>query len=140
MGLPDDIADYLLSQGLVDFELGDGTSADTDRWGIGVWVMPAAPDRCVIVSEYAGNGPAIKVDLDYPGLQVRVRGAAFDSIIAADKIRTLALALDGLGPIRLSGTQYQSINAVQSGPLFLGVDEQDHRPQFAWDFIVWRSR
>jgi len=137
MGMPDDFAAYLLSSGFVDYELVPDPPVG---WGVGTYVMPAAPDQVVIVGEYAG-GPTEQLRtavLGKPGLQIRVRGAAFDSSAASAKITTIALVLDGLDPLRINGTQYLAVLSQQSASFFLGLDAAN-RPEFSWNFIVWRS-
>ncbi len=140
--LAEDFAAYLLAQGQVDYLL--GTDASGDLWGVGIYYMPPRPDRVVLVTEYAGGPPANvrTAVLEYPGLQIRVRAPAHQSSEATSKITAIARFLDDASraPLTIDGTEYRAIISQQSAPLFMGLDDQDDRPEFTWNFEVWRSR
>ena len=136
MAAPRDFLTYLLAQGLVNYEVGIGSGT----WGGALYVMPPKPDQVVVVGEYPGLPPETKTGREMLGLQVRIRGLQAEITVTSDKITAIARALDGQSPVRAGGTQYLAVLSQSSGPLFLGLDEQGHRPEFSWNFIVWRSR
>lgn len=139
MGLVEDFGAYLLYIGCADYLLGTQPH-DDDRWGLGYGFLPPQPSQIVLLREYAGAPSAVKIQLDYPGLQVSVRAKRNEYSAAADRIYAIYRALDGLGPIVWGDNSYRSVQAQQSGFLDLGYDGQDVRPQLAWNFIVWRTR
>ncbi len=129
MALLDDIAAYLKSQGLVP-----------SGWRVCIYFMPPSPDRVICLSEYGGNTPQVKVLLDEPGLQIRVRGQSEDPQTPRGVLETIRIALDGLGPLTVGSSNVRWIKAVQSAPMSLGIDGQDNRWEFVCNFIVGKGR
>lgn len=139
MPLATDILAYL--QGL---DLVDGTSGFKGCTGY----MPPTPDQVIVLTEYAGAGPLrnrTSDPIEKPRLQVRVRGPAeFDDTGAAlAQLAAIRAVLDEAskrGGIVVDGTTYPECLALESGVIPLGYDEQDHRPEYAQNFEVWRNR
>ncbi len=76
-----------------------GTYLETKNVGtVGVDIflglMPDQPDSCIALFEYAGSPPDLHWDGEYPGLQVRVRGASYAA--ARTKIGDVMGVLHGL--------------------------------------------
>ena len=124
--LLDGLARYLHDLGLVEY---DATGVTGNLF---IEVMPATPDRVVVLGLYGGPQPDSRLPYDPPNLQVRTRGT-----IDPRTSRTLALdlydALQGLGPIQLpDGTELLSCNAIQTVSL-MGQDAQ-YRAQHVVNF------
>jgi hypothetical protein len=106
---------------------GRGTYSTTDPYtgdvvGIVLGGMPAAPDRAIAITTYAGTESSSNEPYDTVMVQIRVRGTADESVS-----RTLAQAvyddLHGLGITRLPGGAL-IVNAVgqNGGPIAIGTD------------------
>lgn len=124
--LLDDIATYLEANsiGTVGTDLFKGD-------------MPETPDNCVALFEYAGEPPEVATDIEYPGLQVRVRNTSYSA--ARVKIDAVYALLHTLANTTLSGTKYLSIFAVQSSPVPLGRDSSN-RVDLAQNYKVTKVR
>ena len=138
MAFLDEIAEWVLTAGLADFEPVPDDPQAASLWALCKAFMPEQPDRVVLLSEYAGNPPQIRADVDYPGLQVRVRGRGWEYGEARDKSEAVRVALHGLGPVSINSRRYVHFEAQQS-VTSLGRDAND-RPEFTCNFIVIRSR
>lgn len=92
--------------------------------------MPTAPDRCVVVARYGGPESSLADDFDEPRLQFRVRGPTSDPRIAERDAETVYRAVHGLRRFYLpGGTWLQLAVALQSGPVFIGLDKNS-RPEY----------
>lgn len=100
--------------------------------------IPTSPDDCICLYEYAGNAPefAYGVNIDKPGLQVRVRNLSYFK--CRQKIQDIQNILHGKRNIILNGTHYTSIHAVQ-GVTPLGKDE-NNRIEFVQNFKIIKKR
>lgn len=137
MALLDDIGDHLVAALVVGGATG---------WTLAKGFMPPSPDKVVALFETPGLEAGHVPDLgseeafDQPGLQVRVRGSAFDYATARTKIQEAFEALHGNEPVVTSGEPLiVYINAVQSAPLPMGLDGSN-RPEMTWNFIMMRQR
>lgn len=130
MTFEDDIAAYLETKGR-------GTVDTT----IFVNNLPSTPDAVIALFGYAGQAPdwTNTNKYDKPSLQVRVRGAKDAAAAARELIETIAHDLDGLTNTLLSGTYYQRIEAVQSGPSPMGRDDNG-RMEYVWNFYITKTR
>lgn len=123
--LLDDIATFLEAEGIGTI----GTDLFTGD-------IPEEPDNCVALFEYSGQPPDVVVDIDYPGLQVRVRNTNYSA--ARAKIQDIFELLHTFTNTALSGAQYISIYAVQS-PHPLGRDKKN-RIDFVQNFMITKER
>lgn len=103
-------------------------------WTIEVGVQPDKPDKVVTISDTGGLEPNPKWLLDYPTLQIMVRGVTsgyLDTFVEAKAIKDLLL---GITSTDISGDRW--ISVTQNGDLaFIGRDE-DMRPIFAVNFAL----
>lgn len=126
----DDIKAALLTAGVVT----DGAVTD---WKIMLGYMQDAPDKAVCIYETGGDAPDPSSALDYPGLQVRVRGEPDGYQEMRAKLQEI---FDNLHANEVSvGTDYVYIYAVQSGPIPMGQDEK-RRPHVVQNFRIMRNR
>jgi len=134
MSLVKDIADFLAAQGL-------GTVASTIFYGD----LPDVPDSLICLFEYAGLPPLPNELLDRPGLQVRVRGTAYETARAAiQSVQNLLMRVgypddsvyfDG---VRLNNIDYLRIIPAQ-GITPMGKDSRD-RIELVQNFYVTKRR
>jgi len=103
-------------------------------WQIEIGVMPDQPDKVISISDTGGLEPNPKWLIDYPTLQVMVRGNVsgyLDTFIEAKAVKDLLL---GVTSQDISGDRWVSI--TQNGDLgFIGRDE-DQRPLFSVNFAL----
>lgn len=108
--------------------------AAVSGWQIEIGVMPDTPDKVIVISDTGGLDPNPKWLIDYPTLQVMVRGNTsgyLDTFTEAKAVKDLLL---GLTSQDISGDRWVSI--TQNGDLmFLGRDE-DMRPLFSVNFAL----
>lgn len=102
---------------------------------------PSTPDAIIVVSGYAGQAPewTNTNKYDKPSVQVLVRGAKNAAGAARTLIETIYKDLDGITDRTLSGTFYQKIEAIQSGPTSMGKDENG-RQEYVWNFYLSKTR
>jgi len=116
MALLDEVATYLQ----------DTVSAGTIGTSLFKGIMPTTPDVCVAVYEYGGLAPdhgfgTAAISVEYPRIQIVVRGAAQDYDGPRDRAETIYQALAKVANTTLSSTQYLSIDPIQS-PFLLRRD------------------
>lgn len=116
-----DIAQILQNNGI-------GTLGIDIFWG----QLPASPDNCVALFEYAGEPPDLHSNVEYPGLQVLVRNKGYEA--GRSKIEQIRSLLHGITETTLSSHRYLLIRANQS-PEFLERDESG-RAIFVCNFRV----
>lgn len=100
---------------------------------------PPSPDACVTVYDTGGMppDPQAGLQLEYPTVQVRVRGAPGDTLGAASKMAEVHAALHGDTQQMWNGARYLWIFA-EGSPLFLGFDDND-RPRYTQNFRIART-
>jgi len=103
-------------------------------WQIEIGAMPESPDKVITIYDTGGQAPNPKWLLDFPTLQVMVRGAVgtyLDTFVEAKAVKDILL---GTPSQDLNGDRWVSI--TQNGELgFLGRDE-DERPLFSVNFAL----
>lgn len=111
---------------------GVGVWGATSGWGIYIGNMPDAPEKVILVNATGGRDPMPQWLVNYPSVQVFVRGAKSGYQEARDKISACRDALLGYTGGTLGGDTYRSIN--QMGEIaYLGQDENT-RPTFSANF------
>ena len=97
--------------------------------------MPDAPDICIAVSQYGGQPiDEVSEDMEYPGLQIIVRGAKDGYAAAMTMAEAVRQSIHGITDTTLTSTYYYRISANHS-PAQLGFDGND-RPLFVINFSV----
>ncbi len=98
---------------------------------------PDSPDACVTIFDTSGQDPATWANLDYPSVQVKVRGERYEYLNAWAKGKEVKDALHGLTNETWNGTRY--IQIVQEGDIFfLGYDGKQ-RPLLTLNFSIQRT-
>lgn len=125
MSIETAISDKIVAAGL-------GTFESTTGWGIFIGREPTTPDTAIIIARSGGLSPNPKWLLDYPNIQVRVRGAKHNYSGAHDKGEEIKDLLLGITSQDVDGDRWVSI--TMPGDMgFIGYDEND-RPHFSLNF------
>lgn len=104
-------------------------------WGIYIGKQPddsISPDRAITIYDSGGKTPEHAWLIDYPSIQVRVRGEQNKYQEAYDKAVAVRTALHALPPQQVNGDRWDSVS--QRGDVaFLGYDK-NRRPEFTVNF------
>lgn len=121
-----DVKDLLETAGI-------GTFAATSGWALAISREPEDPDTTVTVYDVGGLTPDPKWLLDYPSVQVRVRGSPNGYVAGMRKAIDVKDALLGVTPQVINGNNIRGIVAI-GDIAFISYDEQ-RRPIFTQN---WR--
>ncbi len=130
-----------VSVALVTANVGQTHSSSTD-WMIYVGYMQERPDRAICLYETPGRPPLQRWAIDYPGVQVAVRGKVDDYTAVRNKVQDVFNALHEQEQNIVAasgGTAFVYFYATNSGPLSMGFDV-NRRPKLAWNFRSMRNR
>ena len=105
---------------------------DVVNWSIAVGKMPEKPDRAITAYDSGGQEPNPQWLVDYPTVQIKIRGGENDYIAAFDKAEEVKDALLGLPSQEINGEIWTSVSLL-SDRTFLGYD-QNGRPEFSINF------
>ena len=109
-----------------------GTFAATSGWGIFINKEPAAPNTTITIFDTGGFTPNPKWLLDYPSVQVRVRGDKSGYVDAQTKIIQVKDVLLGLDSQDLNGDRWVAVN--MQGDILSLSNDQNERPLFVVNF------
>jgi hypothetical protein len=123
-----DIADYLASQGY-------GTVGTDIFYGIFPDAKDTSMDNIICVYQTGGQTPDAVEDVEYPGIQLIIRGSDPDTVKA--KVNNIFKALHGLINTTINSVVYHRIDA-QGSPTDGGMDEKERRI-FTIGFIVMKD-
>ncbi len=119
-----------ISQTLVAASI--GTFEATTGWGIFIGKEPMRPDTSITITQFGGLPPDPKFLLDYPAIQVLVRGAKGDYKNARLKTKDIKDVLLGCDSQDVNDDRWVSVT-MESEPVFIGYDENE-RPGFVLNF------
>ncbi len=112
-----------------------GVFAATSGWSIHIGGLPEKPDTAISVSHTGGLNPSPLWLLDYPSVQVMVRGDASGYVAAKAKITEVKDVLLGITSLTLNGDRWDSIRML--GDIgWLGFDNADKRPIFSLNLTL----
>jgi Bacteriophage minor capsid protein len=111
---------------------GVGVFAATTGWGIFIGSEPDTPDTAVTIYNTAGQTGDYMFLVDYPSVQVRIRGAAGGYQAAYAKAYSVLDELMGLPAQVINGDRWDSVTAV-GNVNNLGFDAK-RRPLFSTNF------
>jgi hypothetical protein len=118
---------------------GEGALAPTtDSWPIYEGQFPETTQQCLMVKDTGGRPPEVKVAIDYPSVQILVRGGQEDYMAVREKAQDVFVALHAIDS---SPTPYPELTSCLGlAPVFLGYDA-NKRPVWAVNFncIVSKS-
>lgn len=111
-----------------------GVFAATSGWSLAVGKLPTVPDTALACVDSGGVSPFPSFALNFPSVQILVRGNPGDYVGAHDKGRAVIDALLGCPPGVVNTDQWEGI--TQIGDLaFIGYDEKN-RPMFSANFSI----
>lgn len=111
---------------------GAGVFDSTSAWGIFIGKRPDLPDSCITIYQHGGGTPNPKWLVDYPSVQVMVRGGLNGYQAAYAKAVVIKNTLLGLPSQDLNGDRWVAVNMV--GDInSIGQDEKQ-RPMFSLNF------
>ena len=123
------MAEFPPSQGFKD-EL--ATHVATSGWEIEVGTLPKSPDRVIMISDTGGLEANPKWLLDFPSVQVMVRGGVNDYLASFREIKAVKDIMLGLGSKLINLDQWVSVT-LGSDVTHIGRDENS-RPLFTVNF------
>lgn len=109
-----------------------GTFAAASGWSVNVGGLPEAPDTVILCNATGGKDPYPNLSINFPSVQVMVRGAKNGYQAARTKIDACVSALLGLSTIVVNGDTYQACNQI-GDVSYLGQDDNT-RPLFSANF------
>lgn len=119
------VKDFLVAAGV-------GTFGTTSGWSIYIGNLPDAVDTVVLVNRTGGRDPFPHLAINFPSVQVVVRGAKNGYVAASDKMNAVVEALLGMNTTAAGLDTYRSCNQI--GDIsYLGQDENT-RPMFSANF------
>ena len=121
------IKDLLVSDGV-------GVFAATTGWGIYIAHSPDKPDTCIVIRDTGGTNANPKYLLNYPSIQVMVRGSQNGYVTAYDKCENIRDVLLGLPSQDIGADRWVAINAM-GGINGLGEDD-NNRPLLSLNFAL----
>lgn len=125
------VASVLMKNTLVldGFVFGPTPAGD---WHVYIGKQPTAPDRCITIYDSGGKPNNPRWLLDFPSIQIRVRGGQNDYLLVSNKaleVRNRLLGRESYNDPGGSGDRIVAINAI--GDLsFVGWEEGTVRPEF----------
>lgn len=111
-----------------------GTQND---WSLWLGKQPVSPDRCITIYDSIGRAPNPKWLIDFPGIQIRVRGGQQDYKVAGDKAKEVQnrlvgresyFAYDGLGD--------KVVSIVGIGDVAFTGWGENSRPEFVFNLAL----
>lgn len=112
--------------------IGQVVPSGGNTWQLGVGKMLAAPDTMIVAYDVGGGTPDSRWLLDYPSVQVMVRGKPQGYQAAMQKMEDVTDVLLGMVPRTVLGDRWDGVTILASGS-FIGNDDKD-RPQFSATF------
>lgn len=101
-------------------------------WTTEIGVMPDSPDKIIVITDTGGGIPNPKWLIDYPTIQIMVRGDTSGYLATFVEAKAVKDLLLGLTSTNLNGDRWDSITG--NGDLgFIGRDE-DMRPIWSMNF------
>jgi hypothetical protein len=111
-----------------------GTDTGNTGWPIVVGPVIDKPDRLISIRRTGGKTPNPAHNIDYPSVQVRVRGKVGEYVAADGQARRIKDALLGKPSFDLGGDRWTGIWMI-GDIVDLGQDE-NNRPAFAVNFSL----
>jgi hypothetical protein len=118
------------SQGIKDILVSKGlTFGGTADWAVYIGRMPDLPVRCICVTDSGGKTPNPRWLLDYPSVQIMVRGLPGDYQAVYTKCQEIKRYFLGFPSQTVNGDKWDRI-LMPSDPGLVGFDQND-QPKFA---------
>lgn len=124
-----DIKDLLVAAGL-------GVFGGTSGWAIYIGNEPDKPDTTITLYDLPGAEPDYAAGIEYPAIQVRVRGAPAAYLAAYERARQVRDMLLSMHKTPLGGALYSAW--METDVAHLDTDESQ-RPIFVATYRLMRS-
>ncbi len=111
-----------------------GVFAATTGWSIQIGRIVDEPDTQIVIFATGGKPSEPKLAIDYPSVQVLVRGSANGYEAARQKIIDVKNALLGLPSQTVNGDRWDSVLAI--GDIKSMGYDQKQRPSFVMNFSL----
>lgn len=108
------------------------TSNSNLSFNLNVGQFPSTPDEAILVNSSGGRNPYPHLALNFPSVQVMVRGKPSGYLEARQEIGNICDILLGFGNVSLTGDMYRSCNQM-GDVIYLGQDDRG-RPMFSANF------
>lgn len=131
--LLDDIEAAIVTAGLGQ------NSADATDWFIFKGYMQEAPDRAICLYVAGGLEPLAGQPVDYPTVQIRVRGGVDDYDATQQKEDAIFKLLHDCNASVMIGSVYVYLIAMQSTPIPMGQDT-NRRPALIRNYRIMKVR
>ncbi len=126
------MAEFPASQGAKDLLT---THVGSSGWQVEIGAMPKTPDKIIMVSDTGGQDPNPKWLLDFPTIQVMVRGIVSGYLDTFREAKAVKDILLGINAQVIQGDRWDGV--IQNGDLaFIGRDET-MRPLFSVNFAIF---
>lgn len=104
-------------------------------WQIEIGAMPPDPDKIIMISDTGGQDPNPKWLLDFPTIQIMIRGIVSGYLVTAREAKAVKDLILGVASFTTSeGDRW--VSATMNGDLgFIGRDE-NMRPMFSINFAL----
>lgn len=125
----------LYSEGIKDLLVAEGFLFDgSSDWSVIIGRKPVEPARCIVIYDAGGKDPNPRWLIDYPNIQIRIRGDVNDYQAAFNKAKEIKSILLGVPSQTLNGDRWNHINMLGDIAL-MGYDE-NNRPEFSMNFTL----
>lgn len=121
----EDVRSVLVTAGVVSATPGNA-------WSVHIGHLPKSPNQVVAISDTGGLSPNPKWLLDYPSVQILIRGAANGYVETRNKAIRIKDELLGIVSQDVNGNRLASVT-MAGDVAFIGVD-QIERPMFSLNF------
>ncbi len=113
---------------------GVGVVASGTDWQIFAGAMGKTPDRAISIRQTPGADPNPKWLLDFPSMQIRIRGKEEEYLDAKDKAQEVKDALLGLPSQDVNGDRWVSVTGI--GDLIDMGRDDNGRYEFSMNFAL----
>lgn len=127
------IKDILLTAAIANFP-GDTAVSPTTSWNIELHKMPDTPEQVIAIMSSGGKTPNPKWAVDYPSVQVLVRGKASDTDSTRTKMQQVKDALLGHDSATINGDRVVAVNMI--GDIVSAGFDTSNRPMFSVNFSL----
>lgn len=110
-----------------------GYGPETVSYAVHLGAYPTEPDRVLLVTQSGGRSPYPGLALNFPSVQVCVRGKPSGYVEARDELRKACNILLGLTETQVSSQDIMRSCNQMGDVMWLGKDDND-RPMFSANF------
>lgn len=133
MSITTNIKDILYTAGIANFP-GNNILDPAVDWQMEIGKLPQEPDQVIAIMPGAGRAPNPKWAVDYPSIQILVRGKTNAYSTAEAKAQDVKDVLLGYYSADVNGDRIVAINMI-SDVAGIGFDTND-RPMFSTNFAL----